>query len=100
MVADLPARAIPTALELQCHMLEDDAEHHRLASPEDACSILCFRRFVQTAKTGEAMEQLQPFPADHIEFYKETIARLIQADELPQSAMGRFDSTFASQRLS
>lgn len=94
MVADLPARAVPKALDLQCKMLEEDEENHRVASREDACSIFCFRQFVQSAKACLPMQQLKPLPADHIEFYKETILRLIQAEELPQSAMGRFDDTF------
>jgi hypothetical protein len=34
-------------------------------------------------------------PPEHIEFYKETIVRLVQANELPPGAMGQFDFAFS-----
>lgn len=94
MIADLPARAVPKALDLQCQMIEEDEENRRLASPEDASSILCFRQFIQGIKSGQAMERLKPLSPDHIEFYKETIVRLIQSEVLPPSAMEQFDAVF------
>lgn len=94
MISGLPARAVPKALDLQCKMIEEDEENRRLASPEDACSILCFRQFVQTVASGQSMERLKPISPDHIEFYKETIVRLIQSEVLPPSAMDRFDAIF------
>ena len=94
MVTDLPARAIPGVLDLECKMLQADAQNHRVDFPEDAHSILCFRQFVQTAKLGHAMLFPKPFPPDHIEFFKETIVRLVQAGELPPSAMEEFDDAF------
>lgn len=100
MISELPARAVPKALDLQCKMLAEDEENRRLAAPEDACSILCFRQFVQTTKSGQAMERLQPLPPDHIEFYKETIVRLIQADVLPTSSMRQLDEIFIRPGLS
>jgi hypothetical protein len=94
MIADLPARAVPKALELQCRMIEEDEENRRLASREDACSILYFRQFMQSINSGQAMERLKQLSPDHIEFYKETIVRLIQAEVLPPSTMGQFDAIF------
>ena len=94
MIAHLPARAVPKALDLQCKMIEEDEEHRRLASPDDACSILCFRQFVQRAASGQSMEPLKPLSPDHIEFYKETIVRLIQSGVLPPAAMDQFDAIF------
>jgi hypothetical protein len=94
MVADLPVRAIPGVLELECQMLEADALNHRVDFPEDAHSILCFRQFVQTAKLGHAMLLPKPFPPEHIEFFRETVIRLVQADGLPPSAIGQFDDAF------
>jgi hypothetical protein len=94
MISGLPARAVPKALDLQCRMIEEDGENRRLASPEDACSILCFRQFIQSTKLGQPMENLKPLSPDHIEFYKETIVRLIQSEVLPPSAMDRFDAIF------
>jgi hypothetical protein len=95
MVADLPVRAIPRVLDLECQMLEGDAQNNRVDFPEDAHSILCFRQFVQTVKMGHAMLFPKPFPRDQIEFFKETVVRLVLADELPASAMDQFDAAFS-----
>lgn len=100
MVADLPVRAIPRVLDLECQMLEADAVNHRVDFPEDAHSILCFRQFVQTAKMGHAMLFPKPFPPEHIEFFRETVVRLMHADELPPSAMEEFDDAFGQPAFS
>jgi len=95
-IANLPAEAVINALDLECKMLEDDLAHQRLAQSEDAGSILCFRQFLRMAKFDEAMRCVKPLPLSHVEFYKETIIRLVQANELPKSALEQFDYTFHS----
>jgi hypothetical protein len=95
-ITNLPAEAVIRALDIECKMLEDDLDHQRLSSSEDAGSILCFRQFVRMAKFGEAMHRIKPVSPDHVEFYKETIIRLVKAKELPESAMEQFDCTFHS----
>jgi hypothetical protein len=95
-ITNLPAEAVIKALDLECKMLEEDLDHQRLSSSEDASSILCFRQFVRMAKFGAAMRCTKALSPDHIDFYKETIVRLIQANELPESAMEQFDYTFHS----
>jgi hypothetical protein len=95
-IARLPVQAIPKALELECKMLENDLECNRLAISEDTTSVLCFSQFVHFAKQGRVMRGTMPLPADHIEFYKETIVRLVHANVLPQSAMDQFDHAFIS----
>jgi hypothetical protein len=95
-LTDLPVEAVIRALDLECKMLDDDLAHERLPSSEDAASILCFGQFVRMAKVDAAMRRVKPLPPDHVEPYKETIVRLVQADELPASAMQRFDHTFQS----
>ncbi len=94
MVAALPARAIAKALDLQCKMLEDDIERYRINFPEDTRAILCFQQFVLRAKSGQAMQNLRPFSADYLEFFKQTIVRLVQVEELPPAAMDQFDHAF------
>jgi hypothetical protein len=96
MINGLPTRAVLMALDLECKMLKNDIEVHRLDFSEDAFSIMSFRQFVRLAKQDEAMQCLKPLPPDHLEFYKKTIVRLIQANELPSSAMKLFDKTFRS----
>jgi hypothetical protein len=100
MVTGLPASAISKALDLECEMLEDDLERYRLTFPEDTRAILGFRQFVQRVKSGQPMDCLKPFSADFIEFFKETIVRLLQAGELPSSAMDRFDDIFVRSGFS
>lgn len=94
MITGLPPRAVLKALDLECKMLEDDIQNHHLVLAEDAFSIICFRQFVRMAKQGEAMRCIKPLSPDHVEFYKQTIVRLVHADELPPAAMEQFDYTF------
>lgn len=96
MVREVPAQCIFKALDVECQMLKSDVQHDRLPLPEDAFSIFYFREFVQAAKLGQAPGCSQPLPPDHIKFFKETIVRLVEADELPRSAMEQFDYVFLS----
>lgn len=95
-IASLPTKAILKALDLECKMLERDSENHRLYLPEDAYSIFCFRQFVRVARFGGTAPACKPLPPDHLEFYKQTVVRLVQAGELPESAMKAFDDAFIS----
>lgn len=95
MVRGLPAKAIGKALELEYRMLVDDLQSNRYALTEEARSILCFREFIQTAKFGGTMYFATEFSLEHYEFYKQTIIRLIDADELPLEALEEFDHLFA-----
>lgn len=95
MIGGLPPEAILKAVDLQCEMLENDLKNRRLPAPEDAFSIFCFREFVRAIKLGKVMRDVRALPPDHIEFFKKTVVRLVQADELPQTAMDQFDHLFA-----
>ena len=94
----LSAEAILKALDLESKMLEYDWENYRLYLEEEAYSIFCFRQFVRKAKLGKTTARCQPLPAEHVKFYRQTVARLIQANELPQSALEQFDNTFSTAR--
>jgi hypothetical protein len=94
VIRGLPGSAIVRALDAECEMLEEDVEHYRAHLTEDILSILCFRGFVRMAKADSVMHCCLRMPPDHLEFYKETIARLIQEGELPPSAKDQFDDAF------
>jgi hypothetical protein len=94
MITDVPAQGVFKALDIECQMLKSDVEHNRLPLPEDAFSIFYFREFVHAAKLGRPLSSSKPLPPDHVEFFKKTIARLVQANELPQSAAEQFDCAF------
>jgi hypothetical protein len=94
MLGDLPAPAISRALDAECRMLEDDFQNNRFDITEDVISILCFGAFVEMVKRGNFLRCSTYLPPEHVEFYKETVIRLIQAEELPSSAMNDFDYAF------
>ena len=94
VIRKLPAPAILRALDAECKMLRDDMEHYRYGLTEDTLSILCFRGFVQMVKTDNVMRCCLQMPLDHVQFYKETIVRLVQAGELGPSAMNQFEYAF------
>ena len=50
--------------------------------------------YAQQGMVGLYRLYLVPLPADHIEFYKKTVVRLVGGKELPALAMNQFDSTF------
>ena len=95
MVGNIPALAILRALDAECRMLEDDLAHYRLTITADALSILSFWEYVQMARLGIFLHHSMHLPAEQIEFYKETLVRLIQVGELPPSAINEFDYVFA-----
>jgi hypothetical protein len=94
MIGNIPELAILKALDVECRMLEDDLAHSRLTMTTDTFSILCFREYVQMAKLGIFLHCSMHLPAEHIQFYKETLVRLIQAGQLPPSAVIEFDHVF------
>lgn len=94
MIGDLPPQGVLKALDLECRMLKDDVESNRLPLPADAFSILYFREFVRAIKFGDVLQPSRRLPPDHIEFFKKTIVRLVQANELPTAAMVQFDHAF------
>jgi hypothetical protein len=96
MITELPTQCVIKGVDLECQMLKNDIEHNRLPLPEDAPSIFYFREFVHAAKLGRILDCIKPLPPDHIEFFKETIVRLIQANELPSVAMEQFDCAFVN----
>lgn len=90
----MPAGAILKSLALDCKLLEEDLETYRRAFTEEQYSILCFRQFMRSAQRQKTAPYLHCLPPDHIELYKQTIVRLIQAEELDRSAMQLFDRAF------
>lgn len=97
-ISNLPAKAILKALDLESKILQFAADNYRVYLPEEAYSIFCFRQFVRAAKLGKTMTRCMPLPQDHLKFYKEIVIRLIDANELPQSAMAQFENTFSISR--
>ena len=93
-INNLPAEDILKALDLESFILKSYSENHRLYLPAEAYSIFCFGQFVRAAKCDEPMPNCKPLPPNHLKFYKQTVVRLIQANELPPSTLDQFDSAF------
>lgn len=94
-IGSLPAQAVLKALEVECQMLQDDLMRYDRELTDDGLSILYFGQYVQMVKTGNIMRCSRHLPHEHVEFYKETIVRLVQAGELPALAMDEFDYVFS-----
>lgn len=97
-IESLPAQAIIRALEAECHMLQDDLKRYGREFTDDGLSILSFGEYVHMVKAGNVLRCSTCLPPDHVEFYKETIIRLVQAGELPAQAMDKFDYAFSLKR--
>lgn len=96
MLTDVPARKVMDELDLEGKMLEQNVWRCRLPLTREAFSILRFCKFVRAAKTGGDMCFVEAVSPDHLEFYKTTIVRLFQANELPLSATNQFDHVFVT----
>lgn len=95
-IITMPAKAIVDALGLDCKILEFDLRAYRPAFAEDEYSILCFRQFLRSAKSGSRVYPRRCLPPDHLELYKHTIVRLVHEAELPSTAMEDFEGAFVA----
>jgi hypothetical protein len=94
-IDSLPAQAILKALEAECQMLLDDFARYGRELTDDGLSILSFAEYVHMIQAGAIMRCSTYLPPDHVDFYKETIVRLVQAGELPAMAVDEFDFAFS-----
>ncbi|HEV2456138.1 MAG TPA: hypothetical protein VGY98_17880 [Verrucomicrobiae bacterium] len=92
----MPAKAILEALNLDCKILEQDLIRHRSAFRADEYSILCFRQFVRSARSGSGLYPRQCLPPDHLELYRHTVVRLVHVEELPPTPMDAFEGAFVA----
>jgi hypothetical protein len=87
----LEPKAFLNALEFHAKMLQNSPQ---LSEQPDTISISCFRQFMRMIKLGEPMTCMMPLPKEHVEFYRAMVVRLIQANELPETATNEFDRIF------
>ncbi len=95
MVNGLAPETIIKTLDQQCDTLEQDFQQRHAALDDDALSILCFRQFIRMSRKGVVMACAKHLPADHLDFYRKTIARLVHANELRASALEQFEEAFS-----
>jgi hypothetical protein len=100
MIEAIPARAVIRTLERESKMLQEDLALQRPVPPVEAASIIGFCRFAEAVSRGLPVPApTSAIPAAHVEFYRQTVARLIAAGELPLHATEEFDESFAGDYL-
>jgi hypothetical protein len=103
MVCRAPAQGILRAIELEewliIDVIIDHLANQRDLLLEDIISILSFRRFLDAVKSGKVGGAFSHgvLPGEHIPFYHETVKRMIEAGELPDTAQQQFDDAFSSE---
>lgn len=98
MVERLPTRAVVSAVILQRKMLEDDLAHKRTVSINDVRSIFAFCDFLENTPETTRLPKAA-VPIRHLELYRATIKRLVEAGELPWESAGLFDTVFSAAGL-
>jgi len=93
MIDKLPANGVISAAERECQLLENDLATNRPVPKQEAHSILSFCRFLAVSKSGFKVPRAV-LPPGHTAFYRKTLDRLIEAEELPKSAEEQFEEVF------
>jgi hypothetical protein len=95
-ILSMPAKAILDLLNLDCELLDQDLSPYRSAFGPDEYSLLCFRQFIRSVRSGGTMYPRECLPLDHLRLYKHTVIRLIHVNELPRTAVKDFEGVFAA----
>ena len=76
--------------------VEDALLYKRIDETRDTHSVLCFCQFMNSVFEDDEIFPLDGLPVRHIAFYGKVVARLIEAGELPEVAMKKFDAVFSA----
>jgi hypothetical protein len=95
MIDKIPAKGVLVAVELERQMLQNDVAAKRTLPFVAVHSILSFCNFLKHTVSGVDSVSTA-LPLQHINFYRKTIERLIEAGELPCEAKELFDETFSA----
>lgn len=93
-IKSIPAKGVFKVIELEQRMIERDLAFNRIRSIGAAASILNFCHFLKAMKIGADIFP-SVLPVEHVPFYRETVERLVAAEELPANAKDRFDAIFS-----
>ena len=97
MIITMPAKGILDVLNLDCGLLDQDLTRYRASFAADEYSLLCFRQFIRSVKSGGGIYPSECLPPDHLDLYKHTVIRLIHVHELPRTAARAFDGAFVAE---
>ena len=93
MIDKLPSKAVLSATQLQRQMLENDIELKRALPMDEVHSIMAFCSFLENATDAVRMPRVL-VPVQHLDFYRNTVKRLVKEGELPCEAGALFDRVF------
>ena len=96
LIDGIPPSAILRTVENRCHKLQNDVFSKLVPYGQEVISILTFNRFLASAN-GYIEFTPGILPAPHLAFFRKTIARLVDAKELPGESLKWFDKEFSSQ---
>jgi hypothetical protein len=96
MIITMPAKAILDLLNLDCELLDQDLSRYRASFAADEYSLLCFRQFIRSLRSGGEIYPRECLPSEHLELYRHTVIRLIHVHELPRTAVETFDGAFVA----
>ena len=92
---NLPPEGIRRIAEMEQQMLEDDLSEKRILEDLETESILAFCRFINSYN-HEDQEFFLKLPLWHARYYRSIIKRLIQARELPNDALQKFEAAIST----
>ncbi len=96
MIDGTPPKAVLRTVEHSCHQLQNDVFSKVVPYGQEVISILTFNRFLASAN-GYIEFTPGILPAPHLVFFRKTVARLVEANELPADSLKWFDKEFSSQ---
>jgi hypothetical protein len=96
MIANIPAQSIKRVIAQESFMLGLDLARQRPLLPAEVGSILVFAHFIGAGgKCPHSVLVSIDLPPAHVDFFRRTVVRLIDAGELPNVAREEFEKIFA-----
>jgi hypothetical protein len=90
----IPASGMLKAIELERQVLKDDLAYKRVSGGEELASIFSFCEFVKAVAEKDMITPVS-LSMTHVVGYRTIVMRLIEAAELPATALEQFNLTFS-----
>ncbi len=97
LLESLPVKAIVRAADAERRMVQNDLRMRRISLDDYCVSVLEFCNFVVDSARGWKFSQ-PLWPAEHSEFYRGVVRRLVEAGELPAEVLERLESPMFCSR--
>lgn len=94
MLSSIPVQAVLRAVQDECQMLENAVFQKRMSLDQEVISIFIFARFLNSVRIPVRLTHTV-LPAAHVTAFRDIVARLIGAGELPLRAEDEFEKMFS-----